>query len=52
MVFVVHWHESAMDLHAFPIPIPPPASLSTQSLWVFPVHQALGPFKGFVFILK
>ena len=28
-----------MDLHVFPIPIPPPASLSTQSLWVFPVHQ-------------
>ena len=28
-----------MDLHVFPIPIPPPASLSTRSLWVFPVHQ-------------
>ena len=39
MVFVIHWHESAMDLHLFPIPIPPPASLSTRSLWVFPVHQ-------------
>ena len=24
----------------FPILIPPPTSLSTQSLWVFPVHQA------------
>ena len=23
----------------FPIPIPPPISLSTRSLWVFPVHQ-------------
>ena len=23
MVFVIHWHESAMDLHVFPIPIPP-----------------------------
>ena len=24
MVFAIHWHESAMDLHVFPIPIPPP----------------------------
>ena len=28
-----------MVLHIFPIPIPSPTSLSTQSLWVFPVHQ-------------
>ena len=40
MVFVIHWHESAMDLHVIPIPIPPPSSLSTGFLWVFPVHQA------------
>ena len=25
-----------MDLHVFPIPIPPPTSLSIPSLWVFP----------------
>ena len=40
MVFVIHWHESAMDLHVFPILITPPTSVSTWSLWVFPVHQA------------
>ena len=39
MVFTIHWHESAMDLHAFPIPIPPPTSLLIPYLWVFPVHQ-------------
>ena len=38
--FVIHWHESAMELHVFPIPIPPLTSLSTRSFWVFPVHQA------------
>ena len=39
MIFAIHWHESAMDPHVFPMPIPPPASLPTPSLWVFPVHQ-------------
>ena len=39
MVFAIHWHESAMDLHVFPIPIPSPVSLPIWSLWVFPVHQ-------------
>ena len=39
VVFAIHWHESAMDLHVFPLLIPPPTSLSTRSLWVFSVHQ-------------
>ena len=30
--FVIHWNETAMGLHVFPIPIPPPTSLSTPSL--------------------
>ena len=30
--FVIHWNETAMGLHMFPIPIPPPTSLSTHSL--------------------
>ena len=31
--FVTHWNETAMGLHVFPIPIPPPTSLSTRSLF-------------------
>ena len=30
--FVIHWNETAMGLHVFPIPIPPLTSLSTRSL--------------------
>ena len=30
--FVIDWNETAMGLHVFPIPIPPPTSLSTHSL--------------------
>ena len=30
--FVIHWNETAMGLHVFPIPIPPPTSLSTRFL--------------------
>ena len=29
--FVIHWNETAMGLHVFPIPIPPATSLSTRS---------------------
>ena len=37
--FVIYWNEKALGLHVFPIPIPPPTSLSTRSLQVFPEHQ-------------
>ena len=30
--FVIHWNETAMRLHVFPILIPPPTSPSTRSL--------------------
>ena len=43
MVFAIHWHESAMDLHVFPILIPPPASLPIPSLWVFPLVSCIQP---------
>ena len=30
--FLIHWNETAIGLYVFPIPIPPPTSLSTRSL--------------------
>ena len=31
--FVIHWNKSAMDLHVFPIPIPPPTSFAQSCLF-------------------
>ena len=50
--FVIHLNETAMGLHVFPIPIPPPTSLSTQVLYFLMIKFLFGSFNVFMLCWK
>ena len=37
--FVIHWNKTAMGLHVFPIPIPPPTSRVISIFWILTAYQ-------------
>ena len=51
MVFVIHWHESAMDFHVFPIPIPPShlPLYPIPHFWTLWEKARVGCFKNWCF---
>ena len=44
LVFAIHWHESTMGVHEFPIMNPPTTSHPISSLWIIPLQQPQASF--------